>query len=260
MKKAFALALSGIALGNTLEYSQYAAAGLTDHLQAAWSFDSNTPSVSPTFTLNNSFTVENGQGVVRTSGQPWTTSLGSTFASGFTFSFDLVDANMENWRSLLSLYSNGTTNGDNNSLQLQKDGSGNLCVYSLTTNAPFSGAAPVNGTNFSIGTLDSLKGSNITLTYGAGAENGAVMTAYVNGESVGSFMFEGEVATLTGFQVGAAFGNGRKITSAVFDNFAIWNTALTADQVKTLANVPEPATATLSLLALVALAARRRRC
>ena len=63
---------------------------------------------------------------------------------------------------------------------------------------------------------------------------------------------------LTGFQFGAAFGGNRVSNSVTLDNIAVWNRALSAAEVATLP-LPEPTTATLSLLALAGLAACRRR-
>lgn len=248
-----------------------ASADITDGLQWAESFGDGY-SLTSTFNYNNAFHVENGVGIAGgdyAGSRVWTTSTGGKFTNAFTFSMKLVDFDAANWTDALALYTNGTTFGTNNSLQLQKNASGELMAY--TEN--FTGSnVTEDASNINLGKVDSLKGKVLTLVFDAtGATN--TLTAYVDGTAltdIVTFTYaEGATAStaLTGFQFGTAFGSQRTSNSVTVDDIAVWNRALTAEEVATLPlkaagsddAVPEPATATLSLLALAGLAARRRR-
>lgn len=240
-------------------------ADITDGLQWAESFGDGY-SKAATFGMNNAFHVVNGVGIAGgdyANSRIWTTNTGGNFTDAFTFSFKMVDFDAANWTDAVSIYTNGTTNGTNNSLQLQKDSSGNLMLY--TENFTGSNVAG-DDSNINLGRIDSLKGQVLTLVFDATGDANTV-TAYVGGtaltDTVTFTYAEGVTAStaLTGFQFGAAFGGGRASTSVTVDDIALWNRALTAGEVATLPMVvvPEPATATLSLLALAGLAARRRR-
>ena len=246
----------------------FASAAITDGLQWAESFGDGY-SQAATFTLKNAFYVENGVGVAggsHTDSRVWTTNTGGKFTNAFTFSFKLVDFDSANWNDALSMYSNGTTNGTNNSIQLQQNGSGELMVYT----DKFTGSNVAdNASNINLGSVASLKGKVLTLVFDAtGTSN--TLTAYVDGvanSDIITFTYaEGVTAStaLTGFQFGAAFGGSRASDSVTLDDIAVWNRALSAAEVASLPltvapAVPEPTTATLSLLALAGLAARRRR-
>ena len=98
-----------------------ASADITDGLQWAESFGDGY-SQAATFGLTNSFYVENGVGVAggdHTDSRVWTTNTGGKFTNAFTFSMKLVDFDAAAWSNALSLYTNGTTYGDSNSLFLQ---------------------------------------------------------------------------------------------------------------------------------------------
>lgn len=248
-----------------------ASADITDGLQWAESFGDGY-SLTSTFNKNNAFHVENGVGIAGgsyTDSRVWTTNTGGKFTNAFTFSFKLVNLDAAAWTDALSLYTNGTVSGTDNSIQLQKNGSGELMVYT----DKFTGSNVADdASNINLGKIDSLKGQVLTLVFDAtGASN--TLTAYVGGtaltDTVTFTYAEGVTAStaLTGFQFGAAFGNQRVSNSVTVDDIAVWNRALTAEEVATLPlkaagsndAVPEPATAALSLLALCGLAARRRR-
>lgn len=243
-----------------------ATAEITDGLQWAESFGDGYDKAA-SFTLNNAFYEEGGVGVAggdHADSRIWTTNLsGGNFTNAFTFSFKMVDFEANNWTDALSLYSNGTTYGDSNCIQLQKDNTGALMVY--TTN--FTGSnVEGDASNISLGSISDLKGKVLTLVFDAtGTSN--TLTAYVDGVALAdtvTFTYAEDATpstALTGFQFGAAFGNNRVSTSLTADDIAVWNRALSAEEVATLplAVVPEPATATLSLLALAGLALRRRR-
>lgn len=84
------------------------------------------------------------------------------------------------------------------------------------------------------------------------------LTLYVNGVSQGTL--EGNNTSITSMQLGKKYPGGTDVVGieATIDNLTIWNRALSAEEVAGFV-VPEPTTATLSLLALVGLAACRRR-
>lgn len=247
-----------------------ASADITDGLQWAESFGDGY-SQAATFGLNNPFYVENGVGIASGShgSRVWTTNTGGKFTNAFTFSMKLVDFDAANWTDALSLYTNGTTSGTNNSLQLQKNASGELMAYTQN----FTGSnVTEDASNINLGKVDSLKGKVLTLVFDA-TGNTNTLTAYVDGTAltdIVTFTYaDGVTAStaLTGFQFGTAFGGERASNSVTVDDIALWNRALTAEEVATLPMVaagsndviPEPATATLSLLALAGLAVRRRR-
>ena len=100
------------------------------------------------------------------------------------------------------------------------------------------------------------------LTYSATTDTA---TLYVNGTSVGSIALGDKESYAT--DAGLGIGNGAKefITSpwaGQMADFKLFNSTLTAGEVAAYGSpvaIPEPATATLSLLALAGLAARRRR-
>lgn len=251
------MALTGVAAADTLTYAQYEEAGLLTGLQAAWDFDSATADVL-TFTLNNSFSVADGIGSVGNSNTPWVNNS-ADFATAFntaefTFSFDLLSYNSATWKNAVSLYSGG---GNDQMLAVTSDNSG-ILIYDYG----FGGKANVSTSVASLGALPSDgSGMNITLTF-----NGTTLTTYLNGKSVSTYTLTGNALTrgLTGFQFNCGFGGVRPANTPgtqTLDNLAIWNKALTADQVSMIATgvIPEPTTATLSLLALAGLAARRRR-
>ncbi len=242
-----------------------ASADITDGLQWAESFGDGY-SQAATFGYKNAFHVSSGVGIAGgeyTDSRVWTTNTNGKFSNAFTFSFKLVDFDANNWTDALSLYSNGTTSGTNNSIQLQKNNSGDLYVYT----DKFTGSNVADDdSNIKLGSVDSLKGQVLTLVFDATGETNT-LTAYVGGvaltETV-TFTYADDVTAstaLTGFQFGAAFGGDRVSNSVTVDDIAVWNRALTAAEVATLPlqYIPEPATATLSLLALAGLAARRRR-
>ena len=242
-----------------LALSAVASAAITDGLQWAESFGDGYSKAS-SFTLNNAFYTENGVGVAggdHADSRVWTTNLsGGNFTNAFTFSFQLVDFDAANWTDALALYTNGERSGTNHSLQLQKNGSGELMIY--TENFAGSNVGG-DASNINLGSIASLKGQQITLTL---SDN--VLTAYVGGSALTdtiTFTYAEGVTpstALTGFQFGAAFGGSRASHSVTVDNIGVWNRALSAEEVASLP-IPEPTTAALSLLALAGLAARRRR-
>ena len=103
----------------------------------------------------------------------------------------------------------------------------------------------------------------------------ALTMSYTNGSAAAMYLTmrfdDGSVTELYGFSTGLKWTTGQKQYSSVdvntsyVDQVYVFNSAMTKDDALSLnsqalaAAVPEPATATLSLLALAGLAARRRR-
>lgn len=99
-----------------------------------------------------------------------------------------------------------------------------------------------------------------TITLVSDSEAGT-FTMYNNGVEVAKQTGWNPDSGINGMQLGKVFGGGGKNVSGSVDlsNVYVWNRALSSDEVKAVAGIPEPTTATLSLLALAGLCARRRR-
>ncbi|MCI6981999.1 MAG: LamG domain-containing protein [Akkermansia muciniphila] len=177
---------------------------------------------------------------------------GSMMANtAFTISFDL---NSFTSGTLLSLTTNDKADAPWRTVQLLTDDSGQLALtFGQTTKS----------TDI---TSTSLDWTTITLvgTTSASNNNTLSLELYANGVSQITLNVSGATNWVTGnngkfnFQFGYYAVSSNNSTFDV-DNVLIYNKALTATEVKALIEVPEPTTATLSLLALVGLAARRRR-
>ena len=205
-------------------------------------------------------------------GGPWVNiNAGKTF----TLSFDISNVSANAWNTILSVASEGWGYGnDSGRLQLQADGSGNLYMYNTAEadyngnpieNSKYYGGFVVGSENVPSDTSINLgvnkadtKDTVYTLTFVSDAEAGT-FTAYNNGVQVGQWTGWTPTVDMAGFQFGKRFGdNGRSgVQEIMIDNLTLWNRALSSNEVSAL--VPEPTTATLSLLALAGLAARRRR-
>ena len=217
-------------------------------------------------------TVNNGVLDISGSNAPWTnTSTGTSW----TLSFDIMNVKANAWQSIFCLAStvdkhNGS---DERKLQVQSDGSGNLYLYNTNgdTGKYFDGTAndsqsKPSATSMSLGiTKANTEQKAYTLTFVSDA-TAKTLTGYVDGEQVGQWENWNPDGGIGGLQLAQRFGGGRNdIEGFSIDNFTVWNRALDVNTVSSLIvsspseNVPEPTTATLSLLALAGLAARRRR-
>ncbi len=199
-------------------------------------------------------------GALTYSGAPW---ANVSTGSSFTVSFDITDLSAKAWQDVLCLASSVNThnNSDERKLQLQANGSGMLYMYN-TGGTLFNGNSDASSTNMELGiTTSDVADAVYTLTFVSDV-SAKTFTGYVNGTQVGQWTDWTSDGGIGGIQFGQRFGGGRGLEGDfTLDNLTIWNRALTAADVKTLTTVavPEPTTATLSLLALAGLAARRRR-
>ncbi len=207
-------------------------------------------------------------------GGPW---VNVNAGKNFTLSFDISNVSANAWNSILSVADSGWVYGnDGGRLQLQANGSGDLYLYN-TANADPNTGAPIADTpyygGFLVGSENMPSDTSInlgiskadtqnkayTLTFVSDATAGT-FTAYCDGVQVGQWTGWTPANNMDGFQFAKRFGdNGRAgVQSVTIDNLTLWNRTLSATEVGSLI-VPEPSTATLSLLALAGLAARRRR-
>ena len=229
-----------------------------------WNGPNNGTSMSAGYVQDGFMRVTEG------SGAPWAdVSTGTSF----TLSFDVSDVKANAWKTLMSLASSVSklNQSDKRKLQVQANDSGELYIYNTdgkSDNDPgtFFDGSTANGedkpsaTAIALGfTKDDTTGSAYTLTFVSDA-TAETFTAYVNGEAVGLWTNWTPDGGVGGIQFGQLWGGGRSdaITDFKLDNVTMWNRALSATEVGSLI-VPEPTTATLSLLALAGLAARRRR-
>ena len=252
------MALASVASAESIGYTD-----MTEEQKSgvilAWDFSEGSASpvvgsVNNEFTLNESATAAHLTG----SGNPWTDSLTNSFASGdFTLSLDVNSFTANNWQALVSLYSVGG-HGDNKCLQVGVNTSGQLAVFNEVAGQTGFASIDTAG-NIMTGLTSGFSGA-ATLTLVSDMTNTKTLYVYVDGKLVGSH--SNWTATtnqaLMGLQIGASFGGDRAFPEAEISNITLWNKALSSTEVKGLL-VPEPTTATLSLLALAGLAARRRR-
>lgn len=244
------LALGSVSMGATIADIDTSEATL----KAYWNFDSsNALTAGSTEITWNELPTWNaaGYGVsTATDKHPYTTGAGLKSTTGFTVSFDINDARNG---TLLSM-----TTGDMTKTwrSLSITLSDNVVSAQFLGNTQGAVSATLTATQLADEwTTLTLVGSTPTGT------NTVVLDFYVNGDHIGTsstanatnFVAE----TINKMQFGY-YGASANSAPTNIDNILIYNKALTADEVKALI-VPEPTTATLSLLALAGLAARRRR-
>ena len=234
-------------------------------LVAEWKDFSSLTSGSYTLDISGNTKVENGILSVVGSNPPSAkiniTDAGLSINEGFTLNITLN--NVSTWGGSQPHSFVGIKGANTDFLVLA-----GLHGDSETQNAKFAFNGSANNVNMSYpegtnGSLSSVTGTEnfytITLTYTQSA-----FTMYLNGElwatgTPNSGMTDTMAAqTITSIAFGSWAGNsGNGTLKEDIASFAIYKGAMTASEVAAL--VPEPTTATLSLLALAGLAARRRR-
>lgn len=184
----------------------------------------------------------------------------SILNGGVTISFDVKD--LTKTGTLLTVMSGSNTSITDEWKAMKVDVGQNENSSSYTLSATIGGKT----INTDIGSLSEWT----TLTFVANPANNPdsndksflMLDIYVNGaHAVGyedpfgatNFVRDGLQRLQFGY-----WGNANNATAVNVDNILIYDRALSATEVKAL-TVPEPTTATLSLLALAGLAARRRR-
>ena len=251
-------ALAGVAAAESLDYDTYksvtlASPYLTD-LYTVWDFDqvsgtqaskvggdmggySNTPVIA-----YESGNESDGYGVVNS-------DKGRLYKSGmslgnFTIS---VDVNTMTAGHLLTL-----KDSSDKYIYLTSSSTAPLTLtYDDVTGSVVSAVKPTSSD-------ETLNWTTITLT-----RSSDILTLYVNGVSQGTL--KGSDTSIAALQLGNRYEGGTPAApiDATVDNLTIWDRALTTEEVQGFIvptqSVPEPTTATLSLLALAGLAARRRR-
>lgn len=193
---------------------------------------------------------------------------GNFFANGYTVSLWLTTTQLESGKVLFAYAGDNASSDDYgaNGIVWNSDntitiGRGKYATQGTTTSAAVftfgtNTTEPDKATSSAI-TLSS-SASLINLTFSVACSGGMqTTTIWVNG---------GEIETLTSYKGNMNGGNANTRMNLYLDPattygwVAITNEALTtAEQIAALATVPEPTTATLSLLALAGLMARRRR-
>ncbi|MGN0864945.1 MAG: LamG-like jellyroll fold domain-containing protein [Akkermansia sp.] len=215
--------------------------------------------------VTGDFTTKDGHAVLGdSSNRIYNMDLGKAFSgTSFTVSFDLLSVTTgSGWKAIVALYSHGATDDGYKYCMNIRGGEkeSDSIVLSTKDSDPkiegFDGSTTAKSINTGIAGNVGELGKTLTLV-SDGAES--LLTLYIDGKQVGQIS-EWKSQQVTGIQFGGIAGNSYNVSSATLDNLHIWDRALTESEVKSLqVQAPEPATATLSLLALAGLAARRRR-
>ncbi|MGN0868655.1 MAG: PEP-CTERM sorting domain-containing protein [Akkermansia sp.] len=209
------------------------------------------------------FTTEDGHAVLGGSNNYlYNTNLGNAFSgTSFTISFDLLSVTTgKGYNSIVTLYSSTDTGkGYKSALGIRGGNTKSDSIIVTTADGGetgFDGSTTASSIDTNIAGDVGTLGKTLTLVSDGAA---SLLTLYIDGTQVGQ-VSKWNSQQVVGIQFGCIAGGTHQISSATLDNLHIWDRALTASEVQSLqVQAPEPATATLSLLALAGLAARRRR-
>lgn len=247
------LALGSVAMGDSVTSSVSFTGGTNTYL-AGSTFGDITLNMDMTTgtSVNGSIIFTPAVEALGNLGDKW---LG---AVDHTVSLWVETASLENDGLLFSMYTTNKTqtlgyywNAANSTITF---GRGTLNDSGFTFNNSGTGQQESSADLSSyFSSTDGLTNITIALNRGIDYYANSTATVWVNGKNAGTtntFYTDMSGSAATNYVVG----------NATYGTIAITNQTLTtADQVKDLALVPEPTTATLSLLALCGLAARRRR-
>ena len=248
------MALAGVAM----------AGDITDGLAAVWTFDNGSTNyvsytgVTSEVTTGITDAHKNVTGGIDNNGYI-STCVSGTFidfyngfdnfnvmGDSFTLSFKVKGITAD-YRSMFSM----KIAGMDEQLQFQTGNDGKTYLY----------GSGIQFDDSSVRTaLRSETWNNIVLT-----GDGETLTLYINDVSVSVSYPPTAETKISNFQLGSTWGDGQRKVDADMDDLAIWNRVLDAEEIaaltsgRTALSIPEPTTATLSLLALAGLAARRRR-
>ena len=199
---------------------------------------------------------------------------GLSTGTSFTISFDIENINVTATESTIISFggSHSAAGWDDGKLLVRISDTGSLTLinsHGTSTNwysEYFDGSTYVDNdpvsaytSNLGLTAADSLTATT-TYTFVSDADS-QTFTIYKNGTKIDQWTNWKTDTGLTGVQLGRRWQGGATLgenESVVFDNVTIWNKALSASEISGFV-IPEPTTATLSLLALAGLVARRRR-
>jgi len=242
---------------------------ITDGMVAVWTFDNGNTGYTSYTGFSGGFTTGltdnnmvasggvDGNGYIKThyegGNMDFYNGMGdmNISANSFTLSFK-VRAVTADYKTLFSM--NLGSFGQLNMQTENPDNGNDTCIYcpnNQTLELTEDGArSAIKGNDSWANIIVTGDGQNLTLNI-----NGYTATLAYSASG-----------NLSNFQFGSLWGDGSRRANAQFDDLAIWNRVLDEREIASLANgstalnaVPEPTTATLSLLALAGLAVRRRR-
>ena len=212
-----------------------------------------------TLTLNNGSSVNAETGDMWVDGANGTTKLdltgaGLTFANGFTVHMQVKGITSSGGKTPYGLFSVGTANDNYAALAgLRTEQTGYPVMFAYNGSADKISTSQEGTANNTVLAGDVFTSVTVTMVEGS-------FKFYMNGDLVATAtkteLMAGEITTLAlGGWVGSS---DNSLLDYTLGSLAVYKGAMSATEVKAL-NIPEPTTATLSLLALAGLAARRRR-